>query len=148
MAAVQSYRTLRVLLFAISVLAALSGLVLLFATSWVFSFSPGNIALFNNGLLIAMVKAMALIAIAFGYLLCAAAREPTRYIAVIDTLAFILLTASALNLYAALVLQLGSYIPEQYMIVRAIVQFGLGVAVIALRPKAAHAPGYSESGPA
>ena len=68
-----------------------------------------------------------------------AARNPTRYVGVIDTLAFMCVGAAAVNVYGVAVLNLGAFYPSSYIMVRAIVQLALAVALIALRPKAASA---------
>ena len=137
-----SHRALRILLFVLSAIEALAGIVMLFATGWVLSLAPANLPLHlsNSGFVLALLKAIGIIAIAFGYLFCAAARDPVRYIAVIDTLAFILVAAAALNLYAAAALHSGLFYPVPYLIARAIVQLILAVIVIMLRPKPQRAP--------
>jgi hypothetical protein len=133
----QPYRALRIVLFVISAIEALAGLVLIFASSWVLALTPTNVGLVNNGLLLVLMKAIGIIAIALAYLLCAAARDPVRYLAVIDALAFILLAAAALNVYALAALHVGTFYPAGYLIVRAIVQLVLAVVIIALRPRRA-----------
>ena len=137
MSAVHAYRALRILLFAISAIEAIAGLVLVFASSWVLAMTPANIGLLNNGVLLAFMKAIGIVAIALGYLLCAAARDPVRYVAVIDALVFILLAAAALNVYAVAALHIGSFFPGPYLIIRAVIQLILAVAIIALRPRRA-----------
>jgi len=139
MTSVQPYRTLSTLLYALSVLEALAGLVLLFATNWTLSLVPANLALGDTGFVMIFLKALGIVALALGYLLCVAARDPARYIAVIDTLAFLLVASAALNVYALTAMHLGKYYPANYMLVRIVVQLILAVAVIALRPKAAKA---------
>jgi hypothetical protein len=136
---VQPYRTLSTLLYALSVVEALAGLILLFATNWALSLVPANLALGDTGFVMIFLKAIGIVALALGYLLCVAARDPARYIAVIDTLAFLLVVSAALNVYALTAMQLGKYYPANYMLVRIVIQLILAVAVIALRPKAAKA---------
>lgn len=139
MTSVQPYRTLSTLLYALSVVEALAGLILLFATNWALSLVPANLALGDTGFVMIFLKAIGIVALALGYLLCVAARDPARYIAVIDTLAFLLVVSAALNVYALTAMQLGKYYPANYMLVRIVIQLILAVAVIALRPKAAKA---------
>jgi hypothetical protein len=137
MTATHPYRALRMLLFAISAIEGLAGIVLLFATGWVLALAPPNLGLLSSSVVLALVKAIGIIALALGYLLCAAARDPVRYIAVIDALVFILVAAAALNVYAVAVLHVGWFYPAPYLIVRAIVQLALALALVALRPKGA-----------
>lgn len=137
MTAAHPYRALRMLLFVISAIEGLAGIVLLFASGWVLALAPANLGLPYSGVVVALVKAIGIIALALGYLLCAAARDPVRYIAVIDALVFILAAAAALNIYAVAALHVGSFYPGPYLIVRAIVQLVLALIIIALRPKGA-----------
>src|SRR5579864_3708340 len=139
MTSVQPYRTLSTLLYALSVLEALAGLILLFATNWALSLVPANLALGDTGFVMIFLKAIGIIALALGYLLCVAARDPGRYIAIIDTLAFLLVASAALNAYALTAMHVGKYYPANYVLVRIIVQLVLAVAVITMRPKAAKA---------
>ena len=136
MASSQPYGALRILLFVISVIEALAGLCLLFASSWVLSLASGSVDP-NAGFILILVKAIGIAAIASGYLLCAAARNPARYIAVIDTFAFVLLAASALSIYASFTLHVDPFYPGPYLIVRAVLQLVLAVVIIALRPRGA-----------
>lgn len=126
---------LRVLLYALSAIDALAGIALLFATSLVLSTSPKLFALSNAGFVVAVVKGVGILVIAFAYLLCVAARDPVRYVSVIDTLIFILLAAAALNLYAIAGLHIGSVYPSAYLIVRAGFQILLAAGIFALRPR-------------
>lgn len=137
MASSQPYGTLRILLFVISVIEALAGLCLLFASSWVLSLASGSVEFPNAGFVLILVKAIGIAAIASGYLLCAAARNPARYIAVIDTFAFVLLAGSALSIYASVTLHIDPFYPGPYLIVRAVLQLILAVVIIALRPRGA-----------
>lgn len=57
--------------------------------------------------------------------------------AVIDALAFLLVAAALLNVYAVAALHIGAFYPGPYLIVRAIVQLVLAVIVITLRPRVA-----------
>jgi hypothetical protein len=136
MAATGDHRALRVLLFALSVLEALAGAVLLVAPGWALAMVP---TVPNNGFVLAIFMAIGIVLIGLGYLLCVAARNPTRYVGVIDTLAFMCVGAAAVNVYGVAVLNLGAFYPSSYIMVRAIVQLALAVALIALRPKAASA---------
>lgn len=131
----QSYRGLRILLFAMSAVTALAGLVLVFFPRFLLSMSPSSLAFAASGLSVALVTALGIIAIAFGYLLCAAAREPVRYVAVIDTVIFTCVCAAALNIYGVVGLRLGAFYPATYLIVRALIQLAIAVALFVLRPR-------------
>ncbi len=137
-----NHRALQILLFVLSAIEALAGVVLLFGTGWVLSLAPAKFSLHfpNSGFMLALLKAIGIIAIASGYLFCAAARDPVRYIAVIDTLAFILVAAATLDLYAVAALHIGLFYPVPYLVTRAIVQLVLAIIVIVLRPKPQPAP--------
>lgn len=139
MTSVQPYRTLSTLLYALSVLEALAGLILLFATNWALSLVPANLALGDSGFVMIFFKAIGIVALALGYLMCVAARDPVRYLAVIDTFVGLLVASAILNVYALTAMNLGKYYPANYMIVRIVVQVFLAAAVLALRPKAAKA---------
>jgi hypothetical protein len=137
----QSHRGLTSLLYVLSVIEALAGLALLFASNWVLSLLviPGGTAA-EGGLVLLLTKGIGIVALAFGYLMCVAARSPVRYIAIIDTLIFLLVAAAALNIYGIAALGLGALYPASYLIVRAIVEFVLAVVLVVLRPKGAPTP--------
>lgn len=139
----QSHRALRILLFVMSALTGVAGFVLVFATGFMLSMSPSVVALGNGGILNALVKALGIIAIAFGYLLCVAARDPVRYVVIIDTVIFTLVGAGLLNLYAVAVLDLGTFYPTPYLIVRALIQLAIALALFLLRPKERASAGTS-----
>ena len=71
------------------------------------------------------------------YLLCAAARDPVRYAAIVDTLIFFCLGAGVLTIYADLALGARAYYPSAYLVTRGVVQIAIGAVLIALRPRAA-----------
>lgn len=132
----QPYRALRIVLFVISAIEAVAGLVLVFATSSVLGFTPVNAALVNSGFMLTLLKAIGILALSLAYLLCAAARDPVRYIAIVDAFAFLLIASALLEVYALVALHVGSFLPGTYLIGRAIVQLALALVLIALRPKA------------
>ena len=124
---------LRVILYAISALEGIAGIVLIFATGWVLSLTGSGL----SGLGPYLLKGFGIIAIAFGYLLCVAARRPARYVAVIDTLIFVAFAAAALNVYALVALGAAGYFPTSYLLSRSAVQIAVGVALLVLRPRTA-----------
>lgn len=127
---------LRILLYVISAIEGIAGIALLFATGWVLSFAPQMLAFPYTAFVVALVKGIGILALALGYLLCVTARDPVRYVAIIDALTFILVAAAALNVYAVTSLHLGAFYPAMYLIVRAAIQLVLAIALIVLRPKA------------
>ncbi|HEV3153818.1 MAG TPA: hypothetical protein VGZ02_08455 [Candidatus Baltobacteraceae bacterium] len=133
----QSYQPLRVLLYAGAVVEAVAGVVLIFATEWVLSSAPKILVFPYSGYVVALVKGVGILVLALAYLLCVTARDPVRYVAVLDTLAFICFAAAALNVYGVVALHLGMFYPGPYLLVRAAFQVALGVAIVAMRPKRA-----------
>jgi hypothetical protein len=133
--AARPYRALRVFLFVVAALEGLGGVLLLFATGWILTIGQIGPGIYAGAESVLFVKAIGIIALALGYLLCAAARDPVRYIAVIDALAFILVAAAAINIYALIALHAGDLYPGPYLVVRAVMQLLLAIVVIALRPR-------------
>jgi hypothetical protein len=131
----EPHRFLRLLLMFVSIVEASAGIVLSLATNWVLAFMSVPVLILNTGFVLALLKGIGIVALAFAHLLWAASRDPVRNIAVVDTLVFMLLAAALLNVYAILSLHLGAFYPEPYLIARAVVQVILAVAVILLRPK-------------
>jgi|HubBroStandDraft_4_1064222.scaffolds.fasta_scaffold1230243_1 hypothetical protein len=129
-----TYRALRVILLVIAGLDVLVGLLLLFGTGWASSLLPG-LALASPAVLGALLKGIGILAIALGYLAYVTSRDPVRYVAVIDTLIFILLGAIVLEIFAIRALEMGTVLPAGYIITRAIVQAAIAVALFLLRPK-------------
>jgi hypothetical protein len=129
----RSPQALRILLYAISALEGIAGLILIFAPNWVLAFAPTAIAL--SGFTLYLVQGVGVIALALGYLLCVAARQPARYVAVIDMLVFLAFAAAALNLYALGALGASAYFPASYLIARTVVQIAVGIALLMLRPR-------------
>lgn len=133
-----SYRPLRILLFAISAIEGIAGLALVFAAPLVLASAP-PIVLPNANFVQSVIMALGVIALALSYLLCVTARDPVRYVAVIDTLVFILVAAALVEIYAIAALHAETYYPGPYLIVRAIVQIALAAVFVALRPRRATA---------
>ena len=139
MTAAQPYRALRIVLFALSALEGIAGLVFLFATGWVVNVLIPSLGLVNVGFIMYMLKGLGIVALAFGYLLCVAARYPVRYAAVVDIVAYSLVAAAVLNVYALAVMGLGALYPPAYVIARAVLQVILAVVLLWLRPRGASA---------
>lgn len=134
-AAMRSHQTLKVLLFIIAGVEGVAGIALLFATGWVLSFAPHMLAGPFSAFLVALVKGTGILALAIGYLLCVAARDPVRYVAILDALIFILLAAAALNVYGVFSLHLGAFYPAPYLLGRGATQLFLAIVLFSLRPR-------------
>lgn len=137
MVASPSYRALRMLLYVIAAIEGIAGIVLIFATGWVLSMSPALLTLAESGFVVMLVKGIGIVALAFGYLLCVTAREPVRYVRIIDTLIFLVMGAAILTLYGVFVLHLGVFYPAGYLVGRALIQLAIAAALVALRPRSA-----------
>jgi hypothetical protein len=131
----EPHRVLRLLLMFVSIIEAGAGIVLSLATNWVLALMSVPVVILNTGFVLALLKGIGIVALAFAYLLRAASRDPVRNIAVVDSLVFMLLAAALLNAYAIVSLHLGAFYPEPYLIARAVVQVILAVTFILLRPK-------------
>ena len=136
MVSVQSYKGLSTLLYVLSVLEAIAGLVMIFGSSWVLSMAPASLALPDSGFVMIFMKALGILALGLGYLLCVTARDPVRHVAIIDTLVFILIASAILVWYAMAAMHLGQYFPANYIVVRIVVQLILAIVLVVMRPKA------------
>ncbi|MBV9645877.1 MAG: hypothetical protein JO043_00265 [Candidatus Eremiobacteraeota bacterium] len=139
------YRTLSIILYVLSAIEGIAGLVLIIASGWVLSMLPVA-GLTTPGLLLFALKGIGVIALALGYLLCVAARDPARYVAVVDTFAFVLFAAALLQFYAVGALGIGTVYPTPYLISRSVVQLILAIVLVALRPR--HVPTAGTVAPA
>ena len=132
--AARSTRALSIVLYVMSLIEALAGITLIFGSTWVLGFVlPPTAA--DAGLFVLMLKGLGILAIGLGYMLCVAARDPVRYVAVIDTFIFFLFAAGILNIYADVALGAWAYFPSTYLLARGVFQIALGVALLALRPR-------------
>ena len=141
MVAARSNRALTVVLFALSAIEGLAGLALIFGSTWVLGFVLAPSAP-NAGLFVLMLKALGILALGLGYMLCVAARDPIRYVAVVDTFIFFLFAASILNIYADVALGAWAYVPSTYLLARGILQIALGIVLLVLRPRGASRVAY------
>ena len=138
MDAARRSRALTIVLYALSLIEGLAGLALIFGSAWVMGFvvlPPA--AAPASGLFVLMLKALGILALGLGYLLCVAARNPVRYVAIVDTFVFFLFAAGVLNIYADLALGASAYLPSTYLLARGVVQILLGFVLLALRPRGA-----------
>jgi hypothetical protein len=130
-----SHQGLRAMLFTLSAIAGIAALVLVFVPNWPLSFAPGSVPPPSTAFEFAILRAFGIAVLVIAYLLCAAARDPIRYAAVIDGFIVLLVAFAILNVYWAVGQQLTAYYPSVYLIVRAVVQVILAVALYVLRPK-------------
>jgi hypothetical protein len=130
----KSHQTLRALLFVLSGIAALAALICLFAPGWILSLQLGSLPPPNTLFDHALLSAVGIFAVPLAYLLCIAARDPVRYVGVINAMIMLLVVAAFVNIYFVLGHQLEAYYPGGYLIVRAIVQLVLAAVLFRLRP--------------
>jgi hypothetical protein len=126
---------LRILLFVLAGLEGVLGLALLFATGSVMGLLPGTLGQPATPFIVLLLKGVGVVALVFGYLFCVAARDPVRYVAVIDALIVLLLASAALTLYGLTALGIGAFYPAAYLVVRALAQIAIAAVLFALRPK-------------
>jgi hypothetical protein len=125
---------LKVLLAIMAVLVSLSGLAVLFVTSWIVSFSAMR-GLFSGSAVELVLKFVGVLAVGLGYLLSQAARDPVRYVAVIDVFALVLIVGAILDVYAALTLELRPPLLTGVIGGRAVLRLVIAGLVIAWRPR-------------
>ena len=138
MIAAQSHRALRLLLFIFAILFALGGLLLIAGSSYLASMAPSWLQAPPSMLYLVALKFIGIIALAMSYLSYVTSRDPVRYVAFIDALAFLLIAAALLDLYASFVLHLAPLFTGWFVIVRSIVRVGIALVLIALRPRQAN----------
>jgi len=135
MTSARPYQTLSFILFALSAVAGLAALVLIFAPGWLLTWAPAGVSPPNTNFEHSLTASVGVFALVLSYLLCCAARDPVRNVAIVNAMIFFCVAAAALNLYALAVLGLGAFYPAGYLITRAIIQLMLAGVIFALRPK-------------
>jgi hypothetical protein len=134
-AAITPHRALSILLYVLSALEALIGLVLIFMTGWLLGYSPEGLPPPNEDFVVLLLKGIGIVAVALGYLFYVAARDPVRNVAVIDTLIFLCVAAAILEFYGAASLNIGAYYPGPYLLLRAIFQLIVAGLLLWWRPR-------------
>lgn len=134
MAVAQSYKTLRGLLLVLATIEGIGGVLCLLATGWVLSLAPPSFHLVSSGFVIAVLKFVGVLALALAYLAYVTAQDPERYVAVIDAMAFLLLAAAAIDVYAFFALHAPFY-PAVYVVIRTVVRVMVAIGLIVLRPR-------------
>lgn len=130
-----SHAFLRILLAVIAALTGVGGVLLLFAPSWGTRIMA---ALFGGGaglLERVLLMSFGALALAFAYLLLAAARDPERNVAIIDATAGLMILIALLGVYSALVVHLGGAQLAPLIWLGTAIRLALAVALIALRPR-------------
>jgi hypothetical protein len=128
------YAALQGLLTVLTVLAALGALLALFGTTWLLhTFLPAASVDTATWLSITM-KSLGVIALMLSYLLSAAARDPVRYLAVIDAFAGALVLLSIVDVYGLVALNFGALYPVWAILLRAAFRVALAITLVALRP--------------
>ncbi len=130
----RSHTALKVLLGIMAALVILSGLAVLFATPWILGLSASR-GLFGGSAIGLVFRFVGALAVGLGYLLYQAARDPMRYVAVIDVFAFLLIVGAIIDVYAALTLALGPSFLRGLIWGRAIFRLAIAALVIAWRPR-------------
>jgi hypothetical protein len=125
---------LKALLYVISALQGVAGVMLLFASQWVLGMGHPLLGFGGEAVALAFLKAIGIAVLGFAYLTCVAARDPVRYVAIVDTLIFLALAAAVLNIYTIAYLHVSPYY-TLYLMGRTVIQLAIGIALIALRPK-------------
>ncbi len=131
------YKPVRYLLFGITLISVIGGLALLFFT-WLFL---GLQAFAVQGVpgivVVALLKVFGVFALMVAYLSYVAARDPVRYVAIINSLAFLLIAAAAIDLYMLLVYRASPFYPSQLVIARSAIRLILALLLLLWRPRAA-----------
>jgi hypothetical protein len=134
--AAQSHRALRVLLLVFAILFAIGGLLLV-CSPYIASLAPSWLHAPPSIVDLIALKFIGIMAVAMSYLSYVTSRDPVRYVAFIDALAFLLIAAAFLDLYASFVLHIPLFV-GWFVILRSVIRIGLALALIALRPRQAN----------
>ncbi len=125
---------LRVILVIICTLTAAAGLFVIFASGFIVSRAPAALHL-EPEVAIIVLKLAGVVALAISYLAAVTARDPIRYTAVINVLVFLLVAASAIDLYALVVVHVSPFYPAWFVIGRSVARLVLALILFALRPR-------------
>jgi hypothetical protein len=124
---------LRILLIAIGVLSVLAGLILMFATNWIFSLIGATA---ESGFFFLILKAIGAVSIALGYASLATSRDPERNVVVVDLLIIISLLAAAVGFYSQITLHFTiGHVSAALIWTGSTLRLILGLVLLALRPR-------------
>ena len=127
-------RTLSTILYAISVLQAVAAVVLIFAPRWLLAMTHVAYDAAGSGLFIEFLMGIGLAVLGISYLTCCAARDPVRYVGVVNALIFLSLGAATLNIYTVVALHVPPAFIE-YLLTRSAIQAVIAVVLLLLHPK-------------
>jgi len=130
-----SHAFLRILLAVIAALTGVAGALLMFLPSWGTQVMAAS---FGGGVGVVervLLMSFGALALAFCYMLFAAARDPQRNVAIIDATAGLMIVIALLGVYSAMVLHLGGARLAPLIWLGTAIRLALAVALIALRPR-------------
>jgi hypothetical protein len=130
-----SHAPLRILLAVIATLTGVAGVLLFFAQSWGTQIMA---AWFGEGVGVlerVLLMSFGAMALAFCYMLFAAARDPERNVAIIDATAGLMVLIALLGAYSAVVLHMGGAQMAPLIWLGTAIRLALAAALIALRPR-------------
>lgn len=134
------FAALKVILLLLAIVEIAAGVLLVFGARPIAALAPADLRLlpvFATGLLLMV---FGILALAFGYLMYLASRDPVRYVGVIDALIFVLFAGAFLGLYATFALHVLSGV---LVWSGTVVRFLLAIVLLVLRPRDVRAAGRS-----
>jgi hypothetical protein len=125
-------RVLQILLLVIGIMSVLAGLVLMFATGWIYAL----LELPASDFLLIVLKAVGAVSVGIGYASLVAARDPERNVAIVDFLIIISVLAAGIGYYAEIVYHFSAgHVPSWLIWAGASLRLLIGMVLLALRPK-------------
>jgi len=132
---VRAFVGLTILLWVLAALIVVAGLLVIFATAWFLGLVQSSEWFGASPLVPLLFKFLGVLALGLGYLVSCAARDPVRYVAVIDVMAFFAIVGAIIDAIAALNHVYGPLFPAGALWARAIVRLIIAVLLIAWRPR-------------
>ncbi len=131
----ETYRGLRGLLLALSVLALVGGILLIIQTQWVFLAIVAPTEPTARTLVLIFEKGFGVVLLVFAWLLYVTSRDPVRYVGLIDAFVALIVLATIGDLFfiaswSSLVLY-----PIWFEWIRIAVRLAIVVALLVMRPK-------------
>jgi hypothetical protein len=126
------HRALRILMLFFAVVEVLAGVLVLFGSGWVLSLFPSGLQ-FEGPLTIVLLRVLAAIALALAYLAYVASRDPVRYVAVVDTFAFLLIATAVIDIFS--LMGPAPLFAAKIVLAREAIRVLLAIALIWLRPR-------------
>ncbi len=128
------HRALRILMLFFAVVEVLAAVLVLFGSGWLMSLLPLGLHV-EGPLTLVLLRVLAAIALALGYLAYVASRDPVRYIAVVDTFAFLLIATAVIDIFS--LMGPAPLFGAKIVVAREAVRVLLAIALIWLRPRGA-----------